>query len=82
MIMHTLAAWKDLELKRFSPHDNSDVLQSALENVVNDNMIAPMLAHKPKNAVDFPLFKPLMARTITKIQIGITETNPKKHSRT
>ena len=28
----------------FSPHDNRDMLQNALENVdVNDNMIAPML---------------------------------------
>ncbi len=50
----SLAAWKDLEEKRFSPHDNRDVLQNALENAnVNANMIAPMLGHKPKNAVDF-----------------------------
>ena len=50
----SLMAWKDLETKRFSPHDNRDVLQNALENAnVNANMIAPMLGHKPKNAVDF-----------------------------
>ena len=50
----SLMAWKDLETKRFSPHDNRDMLQNALENAnVNANMIAPMLGHKPKNAVDF-----------------------------
>lgn len=49
----SLSAWKDLEVKRFSPHDFRDFIQSQLENAnVNANIIAPIMAHKPKNAVD------------------------------
>ena len=49
----SLSAWKDLEIKRFSPHDFRDFTQSQLENAnVNANIIAPIMAHKPKNAVD------------------------------
>jgi hypothetical protein len=45
----SLAAWHDLELKRFSPKDLRDYVQSALENAgVNRNIISPMLAHKVK----------------------------------
>lgn len=48
-----LKAWHDLEKKRFSPHDFRDFVQSALENAgINSNMIAPLLAHKPKG-IDF-----------------------------
>lgn len=49
----SLSAWKDLETKRFSPHDNRDFIQTQLENAgVNANIIAPIMAHKPRNAVD------------------------------
>lgn len=49
----SLKAWHDLEAKRFSPHDFRDFVQSALESAgVNSNMIAPLLAHKPKG-IDF-----------------------------
>ena len=72
----SLAAWKDLELKRFSPHDNRDVLQSALENVVNDNMIAPMLAHKPKNAVDFHYSSHLWQELLPKYKLALPKLIP------
>ena len=49
----SLSAWKDLEVKRFSPHDFRDFTQSQLENAdINANIIAPIMAHKVKNAVD------------------------------
>jgi len=45
----SFAAWRDLEQKRFSPHDLRDYVQSALENAgININIIRPILAHKPK----------------------------------
>jgi site-specific recombinase XerD len=45
----SLAAWHNLEQKRFSPHDLRDYVQSALENAgVNVNIIKPILAHKPR----------------------------------
>ncbi len=72
----SLAAWKDLEVKRFSPHDNRDVLQSALENVVNDNMIAPMLAHKPKNAVDFHYSSHLWQELLPKYKLALPKLIP------
>jgi hypothetical protein len=50
----SLSTWKDLELKRFSPQDFRDFVQSQLENAdINANIIAPIMAHKPKSAVDF-----------------------------
>ena len=49
----SLSAWKDLETKRFSPHDFRDFTQSQLENAnVNANIISVVMAHKPKNAVE------------------------------
>jgi len=49
----SLSAWKDLEIKRFSPHDFRDFIQSQLENAdINANVIAPIMAHKTRNAVD------------------------------
>ena len=45
----SLAIWHDLELKRFSPHDFRDFLQSGLENAgINANLISPILGHKVK----------------------------------
>jgi integrase len=45
----SLKAWHDLEVKRFSPHDFRDYLQSALESAnINGNMISPILSHKVK----------------------------------
>ncbi len=43
----SLAIWHDLEVKRFSPHDFRDFLQSGLENAgINANLISPILGHK------------------------------------
>lgn len=45
----SLTAWKDLEVKRFSPHDFRDFLQSSLESAgINPNVISPTMAHKVK----------------------------------
>lgn len=45
----SLAAWGDLETKRFSPHDLREFFQSALENAgVQANIISPIMAHKVK----------------------------------
>jgi len=45
----SLAAFHDLEQKRFSPHDFRDFLQSKLESAgLNSNIISPFLAHKVK----------------------------------
>jgi integrase len=41
-------AWGDLEVKRFSPHDLREFLQSALEEKLTENFIAPIMAHKIK----------------------------------
>jgi site-specific recombinase XerD len=47
----SLAAWQDLDAKRFSPHDFRDFVQSSLENAgINVNIIKPLLAHKPKGS--------------------------------
>jgi integrase len=44
-----IRAWGNLDLKRFSPHDIRDFLQSTLESQkVNDNVIAPFLGHRKK----------------------------------
>jgi site-specific recombinase XerD len=49
----SLVAWHDLEVKRFSPQDFRDFLQSKLESAgINSNIISPMLSHKVKG-VDF-----------------------------
>ncbi len=49
----SLVAWHDLEQKRFTPHDFRDFMQSKLESAgLNSNIIAPMLAHKPRG-IDF-----------------------------
>jgi integrase len=39
-------AWRDLEVKRFSPHDLREFLQSALDEKLTENFIAPIMAHK------------------------------------
>ncbi len=45
----SLTTWHDLEVKRFSPHDFRDFLQSSLESAgINPNVISPILAHKVK----------------------------------
>jgi integrase len=45
----SLAAWGDLEKKRFSPHDLREFFQSALESAkIQENLIAPVMAHKVK----------------------------------
>jgi integrase len=49
----SLSIWHDLELRRFSPHDFRDFVQSGLENAgINSNLINPILAHKVKG-IDF-----------------------------
>jgi integrase len=49
----SLVAWHDLETKRFSPHGFRDFMKSKLESAgLNSNIIAPMLAHKPRG-IDF-----------------------------
>jgi hypothetical protein len=49
----SLTAWHDLKVKRYSMHDFRDFVQSSLESAgINSNIIAPMLAHKPKG-IDF-----------------------------
>jgi hypothetical protein len=43
----SLSAWKDLEQKRFSPHDFRDFLESSLESAgIDKNLRDPMMAHK------------------------------------
>jgi hypothetical protein len=45
----SLRAWKDLEEKKFSPHDFRDFVQSGLESSgLNEALISPILAHKVK----------------------------------
>jgi hypothetical protein len=45
----SLTAWHDLEVKRFSPQDFRDFVQSSLESSgVNPNIISPVMAHKIK----------------------------------
>jgi hypothetical protein len=45
----SMAAWHDLETKRFSIHDFRDFFQSKLESAgINSNMISPFLAHRVK----------------------------------
>ena len=45
----SLAAWGNLEKKRFSPHDLREFFQSALESAnIQANMISPIMAHKVK----------------------------------
>jgi len=41
-------AWHDLEKKRFSAHDFRRFMQTALEEKINPNIIAPLLSHKAK----------------------------------
>ncbi len=45
----SLRAWKDLEEKKFSPHDLRSFVQSALETAnIHPNIISPLLGHKVK----------------------------------
>jgi integrase len=47
-VFASLNAWKDLRVKRFSPHDMRDVLQSIMESPevsLNENLIKPFLSH-------------------------------------
>jgi integrase len=45
----SLRAWNDIEEKKFSPHDLRSFYNSALESTkLNENVIAPLMAHKPK----------------------------------
>ncbi len=41
-------AWHNLEVKRFSAHDFRRFMQTALEEKINQNIIAPLLSHKAK----------------------------------
>jgi integrase len=45
----SLRAWRDLEVKKFSPHDLRSFVQSALESAnIHPNIISPLLGHKVK----------------------------------
>ncbi len=93
----SLSAWKDLEVRRFSPHDFRDFIQSQLENAdINANIIAPIMAYKPRNAVDshysshmwqelLPKYKQalpyLLPQTVEKVKSGLEQTKEQNEKR-